>query len=66
MNAATLSSLLKAGADDAAAISAPGGGPPLTYRVLRALSHYVTSPDPQALSLADFTKSLIVTPPALV
>jgi acyl-CoA synthetase (AMP-forming)/AMP-acid ligase II len=36
MNAATLSSLLQAGADDATAISAPGGAPPLTYRALRA------------------------------
>jgi acyl-CoA synthetase (AMP-forming)/AMP-acid ligase II len=36
MNAATLSSLLQAGADDATAISAPGGTPPLTYRGLRA------------------------------
>src|SRR5690348_11236199 len=32
----TLLELLKHGADDAAALSAPGGVPPLTYRGLRA------------------------------
>ena len=44
MSAATISDLLKTGADDALALSAPGGTP-LTYRGLRAL-------------VADVTKSL--------
>ena len=37
MNAETISALLEAGADDAPALSAPGGTPPLKYRDLRAL-----------------------------
>ena len=35
--ATTIPDLLKAGADDAIALSTPGGTPPLTYKALRAL-----------------------------
>jgi acyl-CoA synthetase (AMP-forming)/AMP-acid ligase II len=54
MPAATISDLLTAGADDALALSAPGGATPLTYRALRALiadiadslaSHGITAGD---------------------
>jgi acyl-CoA synthetase (AMP-forming)/AMP-acid ligase II len=37
MTAATISDLLTVGADDANALSAPGGATPLTYRALRTL-----------------------------